>query len=268
MNELAARLRAAREHTRRLTDDLGGERELGLSFRSSIRHAGKSGTSAGSRSFGACEAQLSARRFCRTPISSTTPRRCRMRRAGGCAPRPLPTRLRTATRSWPLERALGKVDAYFVELALRHELMHAEAFHYTRQTLGYPGPDAPPRALVGEGDMALRGGLFRGATRDARFAFDNEKSSHPIVLEPFGISRRPVTYGEYRRFREPLYCKDGRVRRFDRWIPIRDDEPVRHVSWHERLLPVHWPTVADRGRMGVRGPRRPCKRRPRLGMDR
>ena len=133
-----------------------------------------------------------------------------------------------------LERALDKVDAYFVELALRHELMHAEAFHYTRQTLGYPGPDAPPRALVGEGDMALRGGLFRlGATRDARFAFDNEKWSHPIVLEPFGISRRPVTYGEYRRFREPLYCKDGRVRRFDRWIPIRDDEPVRHVSWHD-----------------------------------
>ena len=65
MNELAARLRATREHTRRLTDDLGGERELGLSFRSSIRHAGNLGTSAGSRSFGAYEeAQLSARRFC------------------------------------------------------------------------------------------------------------------------------------------------------------------------------------------------------------
>ena len=136
MNELAARLRAAREHTRRLTDDLGGERER-LSFRSSIRHAGKSGTSAGFRSFGAYgEAQLSARRFCRTPISSTTPRRCRMRRAGAaaavlcrhdCVPR---------RGLGPLGARARQIDAYFVELALRHELMHAEAFHYTRQTLG------------------------------------------------------------------------------------------------------------------------------------
>ena len=74
------------------------------------------------------------------------------------------------------------------------------------------GPDAPPRVLVGEGD-GVRRRLFRlGATRDGSFAFDNEKWSHPVVLEPFRISRRPVTYGEYRRFREPLYCKDGRVR--------------------------------------------------------
>jgi iron(II)-dependent oxidoreductase len=44
-----------------------------------------------------------------------------------------------------------------------------------------------------------------------------------------------VTYGEYRRFKEPLYCKDGMVRRFDRWVPIPDDEPVRHVSWHDAV---------------------------------
>ena len=78
------------------------------------------------------------------------------------------------------------------------------------------------------------GGVFRlGARPGSGFAFDNEKWSHPIVLEPFRIARRPVTYGEYRKFREPPYCKDGKVRRFDRWIPIPDDEPVRHVSWHD-----------------------------------
>ena len=43
----------------------------------------------------------------------------------------------------------GHADAYFVELALRHELMHAEAFHYTRQTLGYPAPDAAFERLHG-----------------------------------------------------------------------------------------------------------------------
>jgi iron(II)-dependent oxidoreductase len=114
--------------------------------------------------------------------------------------------------------------------------MHAEAFHYTRQTLGYPAPEAPKTGLAGEGDMQCAGGVFRlGAARDSGFAFDNEKWSHPVVLPPFRISRRPVTYGEYRRFKEPLYCKDGMVRRFDRWVPIPDDEPVRHVSWHDAV---------------------------------
>ena len=82
--------------------------------------------------------------------------------------------------------------------------------------------------------MECAGGVFRlGARPDNGFAFDNEKWSHPVVLEPFRIARRPVTYGEYRRFAEPPYCRDGMVRRFDKWIPIPDDEPVRHVSWQQ-----------------------------------
>jgi iron(II)-dependent oxidoreductase len=152
---------------------------------------------------------------------------------------PLPSFSDTlAYRDEVLERVLRKddTDPYFLELALRHELMHAEAFHYTRQTLGYPAPEAPKTGLAGEGDMQCAGGVFRlGAARDSGFAFDNEKWSHPVVLPPFRISRRPVTYGEYRRFKEPLYCKDGMVRRFDRWVPIPDDEPVRHVSWHDAV---------------------------------
>ena len=112
--------------------------------------------------------------------------------------------------------------------------MHAEAFHYTRQTLGYPAPREDPKPMLGEGDVAFPGGLYRlGAEPGEGFAFDNEKWTHPIVLEPFRIARRPVTYGEYRKFREPPYSKDGKVRRFERWIPIPDDEPVRHVSWHD-----------------------------------
>ena len=34
------------------------------------------------------------------------------------------------------------------------------------------------------------------------FAFDNEKWSHPVVLEPFRMARRLVTYAEYRQVRE------------------------------------------------------------------
>ena len=53
MNELAARLRATREHTRRLTDDLGGERELGPQLpivnppRWEVGHAGSRSIGAG-----------------------------------------------------------------------------------------------------------------------------------------------------------------------------------------------------------------------------
>ena len=35
---------------------------------------------------------------------------------------------------------------YFVRLAIFHEDMHAEAFHYTRQTHGYPDPMPDARA--------------------------------------------------------------------------------------------------------------------------
>ena len=151
---------------------------------------------------------------------------------------PLPSFADTiAYRDGVLDRLVSRleeVDPYFVELAVRHELMHAEAFHYTRQTLGYPGLPEKSRPVVGEGDLECASGVFRlGARTGEGFAFDNEKWSHPLVLEPFRIARRPVSYGEYREFAEPPYCKDGMVRRFDKWIPIPDDEPVRHVSWHQ-----------------------------------
>jgi iron(II)-dependent oxidoreductase len=235
MEAIAVRLRKAREHTRRVADDLGGERELGPQLaivnppRWELGHVGWFQEYWCLR--GASEERASILPNAdRLYNSATVPHATRW----GL---PLPSFSDTlAYRDEVLERVLRKGDAdpYFLELALRHELMHAEAFHYTRQTLGYPAPDGNARGLAGEGDMACAGGVFRlGATRNNGFAFDNEKWSHPVVLQPFRISRRPVTYGEYRRFREPLYCKDGMVRRFDRWIPIPDDEPMRHVSWHD-----------------------------------
>lgn len=148
-----------------------------------------------------------------------------------------------------------EADPYFVILAVRHEEMHAEAFHYTRQTLGYPAQDEPVKK-VDSGEAVYPGAVFRlGARPNEGFAFDNEKWSHPVVLEPYRMGRSPVTYREFLEFvdaggyrrREfwseagwawknrdgPLYWKDARVRRFDRWVELPLDEPVRHVNWHE-----------------------------------
>jgi gamma-glutamyl hercynylcysteine S-oxide synthase len=236
--ELEARLRATRQHTRRVADDLGGEREFGPKLaivnppRWEVGHVGwfqefwclRGGSEERASILPNADALYN---------SATVPHGTRWSL-------PLPSFADTiAYRDEVLERLVDRVkedraDAYFVELAVRHELMHAEAFHYTRQTLGYPAADATSRPASQEGDMECPGGVFRlGASKGNGFAFDNEKWSHPVVLERFRIARRPVTYGEYRKFREPPYCKGGKVRRFDRWSPIPDDEPVRHVSWHD-----------------------------------
>jgi iron(II)-dependent oxidoreductase len=236
VTSLAESLKAAREHTRRVADDLGGSRELGPKLaivnppRWEVGHVGwfqefwclRGGSEERASILPNADALYN---------SATVPHDTRWSL-------PLPSFADTiAFRDEILERVLEQLenlDPYFVELAVRHELMHSEAFHYTRQTLGYPGLSEKPRPLVEKGDMECAGGVFRlGATPDNGFAFDNEKWSHPVVLEPFRIARRPVTYGEYRRFAEPPYSKDGMVRRFDKWIPIPDDEPVRHVSWHQ-----------------------------------
>jgi ergothioneine biosynthesis protein EgtB len=158
---------------------------------------------------------------------------------------------------------------YFVQLAIFHEDMHGEAFHYTHQTLGYEDPF--PKAEGGRrkaegvpsGDVELPGGTFMlGAVPGNDFVFDNEKWAHEVKLAPFRMARAPVTCAEYLDFvradgyarrewwsdqgwrwktrealRAPKYWvgRDGAwmQRSFDRVIALVPDAPVIHVSWHE-----------------------------------
>jgi iron(II)-dependent oxidoreductase len=151
-----------------------------------------------------------------------------------------------------LERLAREPDnerlRYFVRLATLHEDMHAEALHYTHQTLGYPQPlEFGDGARINSGsvpDLQFAGGAFRlGAERDEeRFVFDNEKWAHDVEIAPFAIAARPVTNAEYRRYvdaggKAPRYWRqfhdEWQERRFDCWQPLVPDEPVRHVSWDE-----------------------------------
>jgi iron(II)-dependent oxidoreductase len=188
---------------------------------------------------------------------------------------PLPSRAATLDyQDQVLGRVLEKLEReadnewflYFAQLALFHEDMHAEAFHYTRQTLGYSDPLARgPRgeASAIRGETELPGGKFLlGAFRNTGFHFDNEKWAHPVEVRPFRIARTPVTNAEYLgfvraggyrrrewwsdegwRWREsagasaPRYWveKDGawRERRFGDEVKLEDELPVMHVNWHE-----------------------------------
>jgi iron(II)-dependent oxidoreductase len=190
---------------------------------------------------------------------------------------PLPDRAGTlAYVEEVLQACLAVLDRpgveYHARYALYHEAMHAEAFTYMRQTLGYPRPpgEDPPAAGPLPGDVEVPGGPWRlGAERDAEWAFDNEKWAHEVWVEPFRIARAPVTQGEFAAFvadrgyerRElwdaaapvwsgPVYWREGERRDFDRWVAIEPHRPMVHVSWFEADAYARWagrrlPTEAE-----------------------
>jgi len=153
--------------------------------------------------------------------------------------------------------------------------MHAEAFTYMRQTLGYAAPPlgAAPRAIGGgalPGDVEIPGGPFRlGAEPGPYFTFDNEKWAHDVEVAPFRIARAPVTNAEYLGFVEdggyrrpelwshqgwvwrskagaqhPIYWArggEGWLRRhYDRYVALEPHHPVVHVSWFEAEAYCAW----------------------------
>jgi iron(II)-dependent oxidoreductase len=183
----------------------------------------------------------------------------------------------TATN--PPRAANGFDEAYFLQLALLHEDMHAEAITYTRQTLGYPAPRlTTTQAGIHSsaqweklGDAEIPGGIFRlGSEPTAPFVFDNELWTHPVEVQPFAISQTAVTNTEFAAFvdeggyrrrefwdgegwqwrasveaEHPVYWQPlapGRwLRRdFDDWVPLEDHHPVLHVNWYEASAYCGW----------------------------
>jgi len=240
-------LQEARAHTRAVADDLGGDREFGPMLaivnppRWELGHVGWFQEFWCLRQKGAPSILPNADALYNSATVAHDSR-------WGL---PLPSFAETiAYRDRVLERVQAHgADPYFVSLCVKHERMHAEAFHYTRQTLGYPAPrlKSAPETSRAEGDLAIPGGPFRlGSPRDVEFAFDNEKWEHIVMLAPFRISRRLVTNGEYLAFIEatghkpPRYWKGRTLRRFDSWIDISPDEPVLHVSAREAEAYCRW----------------------------
>lgn len=177
-----------------------------------------------------------------------------------------------------LERVIERVAqaperAYFAELALYHEDMHAEAFLYTRQTLGLRSPYAlreAPGSLPDTDDVDIAGGDFElGAEDDGQFVFDNEKWAHPVYVAPFRMARCAVSNGEYLRFVEdggyrnrslwspegwqwretrqlfnPQYWQQRNggwfERRYDEWIALDASVALMHVCWYEAQAYCAW----------------------------
>jgi iron(II)-dependent oxidoreductase len=173
---------------------------------------------------------------------------------------------------------------YFAQLAVFHEEMHNEAFHYTRQTLGYGNNEIiDKRIAVPEpcsADVRISGGGFMlGARYGESFVFDNEKWAHEVQVQPFCMARTAVTNAGFSAFvddggyqrREcwsdagwhwrtqtsatmPVYWMkqgtDWQVRCFDQTLPLAPNAAVSHVNWYEAEAYCKWaqrrlPTEAE-----------------------
>jgi len=164
-----------------------------------------------------------------------------------------------------LARLPPEADRYFHELALLHEDMHGEALLMTLQTLGLPAPGlpglAPPKASRPARDVPFSGGRFAmgSAASEKRFVFDNEKWRHEVEVQPFAISSRTVTQGEYAEFAQdrgagiPAHWRRNgtwEARAFDSWRPLDPDAPMMLVSQEDAAAYCRWagrrlPTEAE-----------------------
>lgn len=144
----------------------------------------------------------------------------------------------------------GYDQTYFLQLALFHEQMHAEAITYTRQTLGYRAPRFTGMTTVDstaerskarlEGDAHIPGGRFLlGNTLASGFSFDNEQRPHEVEVKPFSISQTSVTQGEFVAFVE-----DGGYQRSELWGEAgwlwRHTEGAEHPAYWRRESSGQW----------------------------
>ena len=173
-----------------------------------------------------------------------------------------------------LRQSAGSDDElYFFRLALMHEDMHREAWHFMAQHLGIDlGPamtGRAPQPAHTRGEWAVPGGTYQLGVDGGGFAFDNELGAHAVDVAPFSIDRAPVSwrrflpfiesggYGSERLWTAPgwawrarqglehprhLRHTDGgwQQQRFGAWVALDPDTPALHLSAHEAQAWCRW----------------------------
>lgn len=165
-----------------------------------------------------------------------------------------------------------------IELGLHHEQQHQELiltdvkYNFACNPLRpvYIATDTPPLPTLSSIRwVSIPEGVYRIGHEGRGFAFDNELPRHRSFIEPFELASRLITNGEYLAFmadggygrpdlwlsmgwdavqregwQAPLYWeqRDG-----DWWMmtlagmrPVREAEPVCHVSYYEAEAYARW----------------------------
>jgi iron(II)-dependent oxidoreductase len=177
-------------------------------------------------------------------------------------------------------------NGYIFDLVLQHEYQHQETLAYLFQLLDpakkiRPHPSASNAEINGaEADMILiPAGRVEVGAACGQFVYDNELPRYSVDLPSFKIDRRPVTNQEFSEFiseqgyeRRELWSVEGwEWRERERWsaplywtrrdgtwfvrtmfddLPMRRDDPVTGISWHEaeayaRFVGKRLPTEAE-----------------------
>ncbi|MGB3166627.1 MAG: ergothioneine biosynthesis protein EgtB [Alteraurantiacibacter sp.] len=143
--------------------------------------------------------------------------------------------------------------ADLIELGIAHEQQHIELLltdikhAFSKNPIGpamWEGETARVCAQE-EGWLSHPGGIARIGYQSDGFAFDNEGPVHRVLLEPFALSRRLVTNGEWDTFIADGGYEDHRLWLSDAWAwldrcditkPLywRESEHFTHTGWQER----------------------------------
>lgn len=144
--------------------------------------------------------------------------------------------------------------AGLIELGIAHEQQHQELLLTDIKhalwcnPLGPPMWDTPEAPLLKGSGLdwySHPGGIARVGHQSGGFAFDNEGPAHRVLLEPFALSARLVTNGEWEAFIADGGYGDARLWLSDGWAWVqregiraplywRDDEQFTHAGWRAR----------------------------------
>ncbi|WP_137679629.1 ergothioneine biosynthesis protein EgtB [Aurantiacibacter suaedae] len=164
--------------------------------------------------------------------------------------------------------------AALIELGLAHEQQHIELLLTDIKHALFSNPLGPevwgsdaPQAGAGQEDGWLThpGGIARIGHQEEGFSFDNEGPDHRVLLEPFALSRRLVTNGEWQAFIDdggyrtaslwlsdgwawvqrkgiaaPLYWRGAEHFTHSGWQERDPNAPVAHISYYEADAFASW----------------------------
>ncbi|MBX7540220.1 ergothioneine biosynthesis protein EgtB [Qipengyuania sphaerica] len=160
-----------------------------------------------------------------------------------------------------------------VELGFAHEQQHQELLLTDIKHALFQNPLGPAMWEEGSPSSARQdtawhthpGGVARIGHQSDGFAFDNEGPAHRVLLEPFALSSRLVTNGEWADFiadggyeearlwlsdgwawlrendvRAPAYWEEGRHFTHSGWQEREPHAPVTHISYYEADAFATW----------------------------